>query len=312
MNVCYILQTHKNPEQIYRLVRTILRSSPNGFVLVAHDSSRKTLGNATLCELPGAYLLPIYEQPRRADFSLLSPYFAALDWLCDREKAFDWLVYLSGQDYPTQSLATYEALLERTEYEGFLRYWDVFSDESPWGKGRGWKRYRCQYARLPDGSERFLKPLAHWVFTSKNKRVRRLQFHLNFGPFVGLPARRTPFDEDFRCYGGSQWHTLSRSCALYLREFYRKHPKIVRYFKRTVVPDETFVQTVLVNSQRFRLCNDCQRYADTDKFPDGRARLLTRADWEILRDDRFFFARKFDITLDAEVLDWLDERIAAT
>ena len=40
--VCYYMQTHKAPEQIARLVRTIKEGSPGSIVLVDHDVSGGT------------------------------------------------------------------------------------------------------------------------------------------------------------------------------------------------------------------------------------------------------------------------------
>ena len=50
MKVLYLIQTHKNPDQIYRLIQTIKKSSPSSQILISHDFKgcsldTKTLGN---------------------------------------------------------------------------------------------------------------------------------------------------------------------------------------------------------------------------------------------------------------------------
>ena len=85
--------------------------------------------------------------------------------------------------------------------------------------------------------------------------------------------------------------------------------ELIDYYRRTVCPDESLVQTLLVNAGRFRLCNDNLRYADTRGSRDGRPRLLGVADLPLLTAGAYHFARKFDLAYDARVLDLLDERL---
>src|SRR4029079_10617082 len=97
------------------------------------------------------------------------------------------------------------------------------------------------------------------------------------GVRVGVRALRTPFGGDRVCYGGRQWTTLRRACVEHLRETLRREPALVDHYRRTVCPDESLVQTVLVNARRFRLTNDDLRYADFDGDPDGHPRVLGAA-----------------------------------
>ena len=46
------------------------------------------------------------------------------------------------------------------------------------------------------------------------------------------------------------------------------------HLHRTVAPCEAMVQTVLVNSGRFELCQDNRRYTDFAESRDGRPRTL--------------------------------------
>ena len=48
----------------------------------------------------------------------------------------------------------------------------------------------------------------------------------------------------------------------YAREFARDNPDVVAYFRTMPAPDEVFLQTVLVNSGKFRLVPDGKHYID--------------------------------------------------
>ena len=88
------------------------------------------------------------------------------------------------------------------------------------------------------------------------------------------------------------------------------NPKVAAWFARTVCPDEALVQTLLVNSGRFQLCDDDLRYERFAGSRDGHPHLLTRADLpEILASGKHF-ARKFDLDHDERILDAIDERLA--
>ena len=77
----------------------------------------------------------------------------------------------------------------------------------------------------------------------------------------------------------------------------------------TQTPEESLVQTVLVNGGRFRLVDDDLRYIDYEHTHRGSPRTLTVADVPRLASGKYHFARKFDLAVDAEVLDRIDREI---
>jgi hypothetical protein len=309
MKVCYFIQTHKNPEQIYRLVRTIKKSSPAAQILIGHDFINSHLDLLPLQDLTDIHLLTGEFPVLRGDFSLLQPYLNAVNWLFEHNSDFDWLIYLSGQDYPTQPPSKIEKFLAQTNYDGFIRYWNVFSPESPWGKARAWKRYYCQYNRLPEQMTASLKAIYEVVKFFKIQKLIPLQFFLTYGSLIGFPAKSTPFTENFFCYGGAQWHTLSKKCVQFLKNYIDENKEVVDYYKKTVLPDESLVQTILVNSNFFNLCNDDKRYYDNHERPGGHAQVLTIKNYSTITNGNFHFARKFDIDQDFKILDMLDDLI---
>ncbi len=304
MRVCYLIASHTNPAQVVRLVRTIKRGSPSALVLIRHDATRCELDTSPFAGLRGVHLLRGETPVRRADFSALEPYLEGVAWLLAGGHDFDWLVNLSGQDYPTAPLASLESFLAATDCHGFIRHWDVTARQgNPWGQRKGRKRYFCQYRRLPDRALPWLR-LARFT-----ESFTPLRFFLIYGPIVGWPARETPFSDDFRCYGGYHWHTLSRACVAYLHDYLAAHPGLVAYYRRTSSPEESLVHTVLANAGRFRLCPDDLRFIDYAGSRTGHPRVLTAADVPTITDGRCFFARKLDPEVDERIFDLLDRRV---
>jgi hypothetical protein len=302
MRIAYFIQNHLPPPQVARLVRTLRRGQPEAFVLVGHDPFA---GRATVEEMRGgvdAEVFGVREPPKRGYFSLIQPYFEAVEQLSRKGIDYDWIVYLSGQDYPVQPLGKLENLLETCEVDGFLRHWDAFSSENPWGRPKqGLRRYGYQYSDAPGWLARPLKAL--------NGVQGFAHAHLVYGPRVGW-RRPSPFAPGRACYAGKQWTILRRACAEYVAEKVREDGELVRWFRNTVCPDEAVVQTLLVQAGRFRLRDDDLRYMDFTGSTTGSPRNLTAADLPVLTNGKFFFARKFE--RDAPVLDRLDAYIDAS
>jgi hypothetical protein len=302
--VCYFIQSHRDPEQIYRLIRTLRRGSPGGRIVVQHNPVAFELDWSPVAELPDTWLLPPCGAQIRGNFSCqVQPYLDLVDWLEREGISYDWLVNLSAQDYPVTPVPAIEAFLSAATCDGYIRYWDVQSPASPWSRRKARARYEYRYRRLSPAAEpvlRALRPLT---------RLLPLHFYLDYGPFLGVRALRTPFHPGFRCYGGWAWGSLRRRAVLYLRDFLAANPEVDRHYRATMVPEESLVPTVLANSGSFDLVDEDLRYIDYSKAHKGSPRILTVADLPLLGTGRYHFARKFDLGVDREVLDRIDREL---
>ena len=306
MRACYFVQTHVNPEQIYRLVRTLKTGSPGARVLLGHDFASCPLDLAPLSDLQGVDLFGFEGPLDRAGMGIIEPYFTALDWLAEHEVDFDWLIYLTGQDYPTLPLAEAEDFLARSGRDGFLSHWDIRARPGYWGESRrGLRRYLYQY-----------RPAPSWVGWWKGINSLQSRYHVSsaYGLRLGVRANPSPFSAAFPCYAGDQWQALSRPAVEYLRTALRERADLVEYFRHTLCPCEAIVQTLLVNSGKFDLANDSLRYIDFTGTRDGRPRLLGAADFATIATNangRYHFARKIDSRVDGGLLDLLDDWVLA-
>lgn len=301
MKVCYFIQSYKNPTQVCRLIRVIKQQSPNSQVLVNHDFNSSYLDLKDVGNYAGVEIIKRNKSIQRGDASILENYLDTINWLFDRSSDFDWLVCLSGQDYPTQPITEIESFLANTKYDGFIRYHDLLAEKSAWSE-KNISRFFAQYMRLPK--------LMNWLLKKYSTKINR------YTPFIakwqysmlGI-ATKTPFNAKFRCYRGWYWNTLSKACVTFIRDYLQKNPEILKYYKRTIGPEESLIQTVLVNSQKFNLCNDDKRYSDYPLELRGYARTLTVEDYAKITNGNFQFARKFDSEQDSKILDLLDAQI---
>jgi len=128
-------------------------------------------------------------------------------------------------------------------------------------------------------------------------------------PILPFTTRKLPGNYQF--YGGSAAVTLARNGISYVNQFVRSDlgQQMVHFYMRTQNADEMFFQTVLMNSQlRDTVVNDKLRYVDWSQ-KNSHPKIITKQDYQRLKDSGQLFARKFDIHVDAEILDMLDNDI---
>ena len=315
--VCYYLQTHTGPAQVAHLVDLIKRGSPDSVVVITHDERGPALDTDRLTAWPGVHVL--IGPGGYGDFSHIDRYLAAVDWLEERGIEFDWLENLSGQDYPLRPVAEIEDVLSRTSADGYLQYAPVFPGRAPagadWGAGPDYclcrpfdavMRYDFRHWRLgrpTPAKQRWLRPLMTIDWMQPWVRLS-----LGFST-IGVRRAKTLFTDDFICYGGSYFCTLSADCVRYVQAFARDHPDVVAFFRATLAPDEIFFHTVLVNSGQFRLEPDSKRYIDFSGSRNNHCKFLGLGDLDAMLASGAHWARKFDPARDTQILQALHRRV---
>jgi hypothetical protein len=275
--VAYLILSYTRPELVERLVARLR----GGIVAVHHDDRRSRLGDVDALRIP----------PQPIEWghgSQLAAVLRCLRWV--RERAdFDWLVLLSGQDYPIRPVADIEASLAAAEVDAFIQTAAVPALRLRRGGVDEFAlRYRYRWRPLPE----------RLVAVTAQADPLLLTRRLPSGAYVGVPAR--PPLEPFH---GSDWFTLSRRAV---DAVLGAPPAVADHFLHTIVPTEAFVHTVLAHSG-LPLANDNRRYAAF--APDAaNPRVLGLADLDAVLASGGDFARKFD---DLAVIDEIDRRIHA-
>lgn len=300
MRVAYHIQSHKDPAHLLRMIERIRRSGGESIILASHQVGGEALTQDDLERGGEGVLLP--SAGGYGDFSHLDRYLESVRWLIERDDPFDWFVNLSGQDYPLCPMARMEEELAASDADAWLGFFDVFGPDSKWPHSRGRTRYEFRHwrtSRMTPRWQRRLRPLA---------AINLVQPLVRFSPSFGAVGvrRRSLFSETFRCYGGSFFGAISRECAYYLDDQDRARPQVAEYFRSTLAPDEVFVQTMLGNAGRFIIRPQARRYFDFSLNDGNHPKVLGTDDLAAMLSSSAWFARKFDSTVDAAVLDELD------
>ena len=309
--VVYFVASHVNPPQIARLVRALRSGGPDSCVVINHAYRVSHLDRDLFRGLDGVEFVEPQRSPEWGDFAMTRVVLAALDWIVAR-RDFDWVVYLSGQDYPIRPLAEIEQFLATTAYDGFVA--GRLVDPTSPGDREFVERYSFRYHALPRFpaaayAPRALRVVGERLRTAISRaqpvvKVRRWGGHTQ----VGFRCARPPFGPTLPLYKGSAWWTLSRRAVAYLQQFVRDHPEVVRHYAHTFAAGESLYATILRNATTLRISADNYRYirwVGANAHPE----ILTVADFEAMRASGKHFARKIDMARDAQLLDLIDRAI---
>jgi hypothetical protein len=281
MHLAYILLAHTAPRQLCRLVD---RLDGDHALFLIHIDRRAPEGifagvERGLGSNPRVTFIP-RRPSRRTTFGLVEAPLDALKTLIRRHDSFDYVILLTGQDYPIKPQG---ALLRHLDDNPDLCFLHSFPIEDPiLSEWPAEATFRYKNWHLGFGNPRWSIPL--------NRR---------------LPGDRVPF-------GGSMYWALSRSAVTYVIDVIEREPQLVKFFKHTFVPDEMFFQTILMNSPlRDRVTSlkapDCYglHYIDWH-LNQEHPRTLGITDLPKLHATPAFFARKFDSSADELVLERID------
>ncbi len=189
--------------------------------------------------------------------------------------AFDYLSVLTGQDLPIKPIRVIAERLAAADGAGFMEHFPL--PDERWSGG---------------GLNRFSSVFVH---------THRRHGSIGRRRFGGLIAREYPFAQ--RPYGGSGYWTLPRAQIDYIDDFVRQNPSFLRFFRTTDMPDETFFHTILMNSPHAGDIRDddlrCIDWTDRSELP----KIFRSDDFSTLATSDDLFARKFDVGVDAAIIE---------
>ena len=301
-SIAYLITSHTLPRQLLRLASVLRRGSPDSEIVIHHDS-RTSEVDPSAVEALGARLI---EPPSSVDWGRISHLTLMLrcfSWLLEHTR-FDWMVLLSGQDYPIRPLADIEQGLVAPGVHGFIETQPCARPRRQDPVDEFALRYHFQWRRIPPwAAGRVVQAAASRSGLFRVRSVPRS------GSWLGVRPSWSPFTGTFVCHRGSDWFNLSRQAVSVVEQFRLEHPEVLAYYRRTLSPTESFVQTVLANDRSLRLSGDYSRYTIWDQPHMTGPRVLRSTDLDTLLKSGMDFARKFDETVDRAVLDALDRDV---
>jgi len=315
----YLVTAHTRSKQVARLVDALLAASPAGEVLLHYDPTGPRFEPARQAASSRFHLYPSPRAVLWGDFSLVDAFLDVTRWAVERAP-FDWLVWISGQDYPLGRLEAFEAQLAQSGADASFRHFSA-AGHPGWPAREGIQRYECRHFALPrmPGFHRLprtvrdsLDSLRRWCNETQGLMVMRPR-RLGVPMRLGIRWPFTPFSASWPCIGGWSWLNLNVRCVSRIHEFVAARPDVVAYYRHTHCPDESFLHTVVVNTPGLRIDVNPFRHVSWGNrlFPTHPLCVTRGPLLDAAIASGMPFARKFDIEVDAACLDILDLRISA-
>lgn len=234
-----------------------------------------------------------------AEFSLVQATLNGLNEILQDHSERGYIILLSGQDYPIKPVSFIREFFEMNDGKNFIQCYEM---PAYWEKERGLVRVEKKYFTFR-GQRRTFPP------DSPPKSVQGRIFlelqRMYFWRKVSLPR-------GLKLHRGTQWWCLTREAARYMVEYIRQNPGIRQYFQYAWAPDEIIFQTILgsaENRKKTIVHDNDLRYVEWDRPTPPYPAILKTSDLPALETSDKLFARKFDIDVDSEILDLIDNRI---
>lgn len=282
--IAFILLTHKDPEGI--ILQAERLTEAGDFVSIHFDARASRADYDRICKALAGNPRVTFAKRRLkcgwGEWSLVGATLEAVRAAVEAFPAATHFYMLSGDCMQIKTAEFAHALLDAEDVD-YIESFDFFT--SDWIK-TGLKEERLIYR--------------HWF----NERNHKGLFYNSFKwqRALGL-SRKVP--DDLQMMIGSQWWCLRRRTIEWVLDFCRDRPDVMRFFKTTWIPDETFFQTIVrhvVPEHEIRT-----RTLTFLMFTDyGMPVTFYNDHYDLLLSQDFLFARK--ISPDAAVL---KERLGA-
>lgn len=287
--VGFVLLTHNNPVQVLRLITTLNRLFNYPPIVCHHDFSKSVLPTESLTS--NVSFVHPYFKTAWSRFSVLDGMTRAFQMISHGADAPDWVILLSGADYPIKPAGPILKDLASSPYDVHIHHELIQYQayEREWQK-RCYKRYCGIKIGFPALKSYHLTLTYPWV----------TKFF-------------TPFSKDFRCFAGDFWFCANRKAINYLIAFHENETALLSHYRNldpfVMSPEESYHHTIFCNASHLQISGDNLRYIDWSKSGPHPKTLLPE-DLAKLQTSPAHFARKFDIRTDEEILDQLDRVIA--
>ncbi len=269
MKVCYLILAHNNFAHLDRLIEAL-----DGYGISFHIHVDKKAGQVYQPKKENVTVIPGQIDIHWGGFSMVEATLALLGYGVEHSPGADYFVLISGVDYPVRPRQFLSEQLEKGK-----EYIDIAPVPIPYKPSDRYEYYYFDYERrnLKHYNPKFLI------------EVLLKKLHVK---------RKAPF----KVYAGAQWFALTAKCVRYILRTVEEDKRYVKFFRRTLVPDEAFFQTIVGNSPFMRNVAANLTYTDWDvPVPpatiEGRHIDLLKAQFDFTDEygQHFpYFARKFN------------------
>ncbi|SHF98126.1 beta-1,6-N-acetylglucosaminyltransferase [Chryseobacterium sp. OV279] len=269
ITIAYLILVHRLPDQFKRLFKAIY--DPANFYLIHIDKKANLeIGedvNVFLQKYPNVHILKS-KNVVWGGYSMVQAELDGMKYLLEMNMKWDYFINLSGQDYPLKSQEIIKDFLSKNNGKSYIKIAD-------------------QKKSRPETMNR----IENYFEEADDK--------------ISEKTHTRGFMKDVIPYIGGQWMILTRSCCEFICNS-TEVKKFEDYYLNTLIADESFFQTVLMNTSFDGILVDDDKRAII-WIPDGdiklRPKTFTETDLDFLQTGNHLFARKFDDNIDKQIIE---------
>lgn len=312
--IAYLVLSHTHPDLVGRLADRLLRGDDECHVIVDHQRAAP----AVEPWLPAHPRLQVRHSGRPGGWGGYGLVSAVIDAFATIRRSLDpdWVVLLSGQDYPVQPPQELRRRLDSSSADVHLTVMRQVPPQARNGIARWWHvRYYFRWWALPP----LPRLLPHAIRRKRVHAVHRLSMAQRrvflwslprgSGARVGLPRAKTPFSDSYPCWAAYQWFAVSRRGLETIERELELRPELVDLYKTSVIPDESMLQTILMNSPDLVTAQPNLTFQRPTGEGNAHAADLTLDDLPTILASGRAFARKMHPNRSRTLMDAIDRRL---
>jgi hypothetical protein len=278
MKVANIIVAHTNPNQLLRLVSQFDSRYFHNFVHVDAKADinqyKSVVGHPSVTMLPRTSVV-------WAGYSFTKVVINALKIITASKDHYSYISLLSGMDFPIRPTTELHDYLENAYKQGPKEFFDIV-DLSNWPGKHRYERYH----------------LSEWTIKGRYFTERIINLFISKRKFWG----------GLEPFGYATWFTASDKFIAYALNYFEENPGYLKFLKTTWCADEFVFNTLLMNSSfKSNYAGHSLRYVD---WSEGKVhpKLFRADDYDKIVSSEMFLARKFNESIDKEIVDKLEIR----
>ncbi|MDT0686858.1 beta-1,6-N-acetylglucosaminyltransferase [Autumnicola psychrophila] len=312
MELNYLILAHKNPLQVKRLILSLESEETSFYIHIDLQASIDEFKQVLL--LPNIYFLNKRYKGTWGDIGIVKATLYGMQEISRNTKK-GYCILLSGQDYPLVSRQKIKDLLKEKFPTEFLTVYPMPHFGWKYGGMDRLEKYkiikskkRKHFLQLPsifDKEFYSLETFGKLNFLRKNRRFQEMS----------LVLKKRKFPNYLKAYGGSQWWALTMETTIQILNYVDKHLDYLEYHKYSLLPDEIFFHSILMQLQEEKTekisIEKSFTYVNWERPETPLPVTFEEQDFNELQkaSKNYLFARKFDIKLDSEILDAIDKKL---
>ncbi|RZK40915.1 MAG: glycosyl transferase [Pedobacter sp.] len=269
INIAYFILVHRLPNQFKRLFKAIYEPGNSYLIHIDKKASVELKEEIRLFlqAFSDVYVMES-ENVVWGGYSMVQAELDGIKHLLEINAKWDYFINLSGQDYPLKSQKIIRQFLTENNGKSYLKVANQLL-----ARPETMNRIENHFEELEEG--------------------------------ISKITHKRAFMKDVVPYIGGQWMMLTRTCCEFIC-CSGEVEKFEDYYLNTLIADESFFQTVLMNTSFDGVLIDDDKRAII-WIPDGdiklRPKTFIQEDFDFLHAGDNLFARKFDDNVDSTIID---------